>query len=113
MTDVGCPKSTRIRQLGGDVFLDTVFDIGDFVIRKIGRWQSADVELQLIFHQSEAGEGEVVLNRGYVNEVLAAEIMVYQKLGKGCMKGADRDRGISDPAEQSPIGPTIEWISSP
>ena len=37
----------------------------------------------------------------YVHKVLATPIMICQKLGKGGMKGTDRDRGISGSTQKS------------
>src|SRR6266576_3014478 len=82
------------------MFFDTIIEIRDFGIRKVGAWHLADVELQFILHHPKAGEGKIFLNRRYVNEVLAAPITINQEIGKGCREGTDRDRGISGPAEE-------------
>ena len=86
------------------MFFDTIIEIGDFGIRKVGTWHLADVESQSVLHHQKAGEGEIFLNRHYVNEVLAAPITVSQEIGKGCMEGTYRERRISGPAEECTHG---------
>src|SRR5580692_1366668 len=86
------------------MFFDTIIEIGDFGIRKVGTWHLADVESQPVLHHQKAGEGKILLNMRHVNKVLATPITISQEIWKGCMVGTDRDRRISGPTEECTHG---------
>jgi hypothetical protein len=98
------PNPAGIGQCTRDILFDLFSKIGDIRISEIGTRKFAYVKPQFIFHHTEAGECELIVDMRTPNEELPTPTFICQKFRKGGVERTDHGRGVSSPTKQSTHG---------